>query len=278
VLRTKRLIFLRHGESQWNEVFNKGFGPSFFLRLAKAFVREIRLLSTRDSVFFDSPINHEGAEQALKVREFLAHRTETPQPEVSVLRGEVGRTMIVASNLRRCIETTTIAFWDRLERTGESVSILSSLQEISSNVDTIALAGRREIPEVPMIEKTMGRKFLTFDTRYNYGNKPIFGSGVDRLKAFAEWAFTQDVDVIIVGGHSLWCRDFFRTFLPYNRDHISKNAKIKNCGLVALTLQHGRTSSGNDQYRIDPDSILNVFGGFEKPSKKPWSPPKPKTL
>ena len=35
-LDSRRIIFVRHGESQWNEVFNKGFGPSFPVRLASA--------------------------------------------------------------------------------------------------------------------------------------------------------------------------------------------------------------------------------------------------
>lgn len=35
---TRRIVFVRHGESQWNEVFNKGFGPSFIVRLVKAII------------------------------------------------------------------------------------------------------------------------------------------------------------------------------------------------------------------------------------------------
>ena len=31
-----RIIFIRHGESMWNLVFNRGFGPSFLVRLVKA--------------------------------------------------------------------------------------------------------------------------------------------------------------------------------------------------------------------------------------------------
>ena len=46
---TKRLIFIRHGESDWNNVFNKGFGPSFPVRLFKAWYKELILYPTNDS-------------------------------------------------------------------------------------------------------------------------------------------------------------------------------------------------------------------------------------
>ena len=85
---SKRIIFIRHGESDWNDVFNKGFGPSFIFRLVGAIWRETLLMITNDSgkikiniiaiilsttfdcyiypiVFFDSPLNLEGIEQVL---------------------------------------------------------------------------------------------------------------------------------------------------------------------------------------------------------------------
>lgn len=99
-IQTKQVIFIRHGESDWNEVylhtctsvstnysrdysneqmererenqyyhqcfffvliisykvFNRGFGPSFLVRLFNAIVREIQYLVTQDSLFFDSPL------------------------------------------------------------------------------------------------------------------------------------------------------------------------------------------------------------------------------
>ena len=35
----------------------------FLVRLVKAFVREVMMLSTRDSVFFDSPLSNTGIQQ-----------------------------------------------------------------------------------------------------------------------------------------------------------------------------------------------------------------------
>jgi len=38
---TRRIIFIRHGESCWNEVFNRGFGPSMLVRLTKSIIGEL---------------------------------------------------------------------------------------------------------------------------------------------------------------------------------------------------------------------------------------------
>ncbi|CAM9428122.1 unnamed protein product, partial [Choristocarpus tenellus] len=61
--RGKRIIFIRHGESEWNEVFNRGYGPGFLIRLIKAIIKELMMLTTRDSVFFDSPLSDTGIRQ-----------------------------------------------------------------------------------------------------------------------------------------------------------------------------------------------------------------------
>lgn len=48
----KRIIFIRHGESEWNDVFNKGFGLmglTFVMRLIYAIYRELLMLGTLDS-------------------------------------------------------------------------------------------------------------------------------------------------------------------------------------------------------------------------------------
>ena len=50
-----RIIFIRHGESMWNLVFNRGFGPSFLVRLVKAVLYELYLIPFDDSCFLDSP-------------------------------------------------------------------------------------------------------------------------------------------------------------------------------------------------------------------------------
>jgi hypothetical protein len=61
---------------------------------------------------------------------------------------EDGPTSVVtSSNLRRATQTAVVALWDRLQpdpstgRFHEEIKILSSLQEVSRNVDTLSLAG-----------------------------------------------------------------------------------------------------------------------------------------
>ena len=57
-----RVIFIRHGESMWNLVFNRGFGPSFLVRLVKAVLYELYLIPFDDSCFLDSPLSDLGLE------------------------------------------------------------------------------------------------------------------------------------------------------------------------------------------------------------------------
>jgi len=121
----------------------------------------------------------------------------------------------------------------------------------------------------------MKQPFSNYDVSENFGDKPLNGVGQERIRTFAQWIFTRPERVVIVGGHSLWFRDFFRNFLPHTSDHDSKNAKIKNCGVISFTLARG-THDGKLQYRIDPSSIQVIYGGFEKPSKQKWKPPQKK--
>lgn len=70
-VKRKKVIFVRHGESEWNMVFNKGFGPMFIVRLLGAVVREILLIPTRDSVFIDSSLSKEGLGQVQELKDFV---------------------------------------------------------------------------------------------------------------------------------------------------------------------------------------------------------------
>jgi hypothetical protein len=60
-IKTKTIVFIRHGESDWNDIFNKGINISFIGRLINAFIIETLLLfHPTDSKFLDSPLNQEG--------------------------------------------------------------------------------------------------------------------------------------------------------------------------------------------------------------------------
>ena len=84
-----------------------------------------------------------------------------------------------------------------------------------------------------------------------------------RLMHFAQWALERPEQTIVVGGHSLWFKNFFQLYLPKDVDHPAKKRKIVNCGAVAFDLQLRRGAGGAPAYRIDPDSIRVVYGGFQ---------------
>lgn len=247
----KRIIFVRHGESTWNEVFNRGFGPMFPIRLVKGLVREAAMLISRSSFFVDSPLSKLGYDQAKALRAYLASDQvrglqpgEAGAADAAALLGASGTSIVVASNLRRAVATTAIAFWDRLARTGEKVYVLSCLQEVARNVDAYALAGVRENVPLHGIEahiadyqaagfrKGESGSVVGLNCHFNAGNKPITRSGMSSMMEFAAWATSQDADTIIAGGHSLWFKEFFKAFLPKSSTHKSKKKKIVNCGVV----------------------------------------------
>ena len=83
------------------------------------------------------------------------------------------------------------------------------------------------------------------------------------MHAFCEWASKRKENTIIIGGHSLWFRSFFRTFLPSSsKEHVAYRKKMVNCGVVSFTLHFG-SKDGKKIHRIDPDSICSITGGFE---------------
>lgn len=277
-IEKRRIIFIRHGESEWNLVFNKGFGPSFFVRLFKAVMGELFKFPSGDSLFYDTPLSPLGLCQAKHVSEFLQkeHPNGTLEyKDICALKKEANsghQSVIVTSNLRRAAGTVAIGLWDRVQRTKEQIYVLSSLQEISKNVDCICITPPGQPPYLPRIEKELGPAFsyAHFNARNHRGNKPIFGSnGLKRMRAFTDWCFNQ-VDqstTIIAGGHSLYFRSFFQTFLPFQSNHISKKYKMHNGGVVGFTICRGIVNN-EVIYCIEPDSISNIFLGWNDKKKK----------
>lgn len=270
---TKKIVFMRHGESDWNDIFNKGIGPSMVYRLFCGLFREMMLMITMDSVFLDSPLNKDGFKQAKDMNEFfekdpLPTTSESGKEIFNAISGKNSSmtSVITTSNLRRAIATTTVGLWSRIQRTKEQIMILSSLQEISRNVDTKALAPRNGVPDLHRIAEYLDGEFspeVLYDTSANLGNKNSYFNGVKRLNAFNEWVFKRDEDLIIVGGHSLWFKYFFQMYVPHKIEHECKSKKIVNSGLVSFELE--RWEDNEDKvlgYRVDPTSIQTIYGGF----------------
>ena len=189
---------------------------------------------------------------------------------LSILRGEPGSpsSKIICSNLRRAISTLAAGFRERLaRRPSDSIIIVPSLQEISRNPDALAITPPQTLVTPSWIEKES--KIADFkqiyakqcDVKLHYGNKPVNSNGYIRMQQFNDFVFKQDEDVIIAGGHSIWFRSYFKTFLPYSNDHVAKTRKIVNGGTVSFTLMKTETNDG-PVFMVDPKSILVVYGGF----------------
>jgi len=272
---TKRIIFIRHGESVWNEMFNKGFMPhSFLFRLVRGVVRELMMIPTRNSVFYDSPLSAEGIEQAEDLASFLSKdhnaNDKVIGDHVKMLRGDSSGSIIVSSNLRRAAATVFIALHERLKQTGEKIYLLSTLQEMSRNVDTVAVSPPHQLAPLPVLEERYGKLAYEaqFDVTKQGGNKaPTRRAYKDFLK-FNEWMFKRTEGTVIAGGHSLWFKQYYKSFLPPASDHDAKTYKMVNAGAIAFTLTKAITSKGLVVYRIEPESMTTVYGGYKMKKKK----------
>jgi len=270
------LVFIRHGESTWNQTFNRSKIPVFFIpRLIECALLELQLIFTgkQDSWFIDSPLNTEGMDQANKVREYLAkNRDDAVHGEtIKMMLGESDEpSVMVTSNLRRAISTGVISVWDRLRSSGEKILVHSALQEISKNPDTLAISPPGSVPVPSWIDckyepVDMSKGYKSYlDAEFNTGSKALASTGQQRMQAFNEWAFSEaSKENFICFGHSLWFRSFFREYLADSSKHVSKNKKMKNCAVVKLTLRRIMTN-GQAMYSIDESSISSVYLGFEK--------------
>merc|ERR1711862_587591 len=285
-IEKKTIIFVRHGESTWNETFNKGphrsvavFVIGFVPNLIKALLYEGYLLLTgeMDSWFYDSPLSPYGIDQIEKLRSFLSkEKGQSPAEEemLTILRGydNNNKSLLVSSSLRRALSTVAIAFERRLESNPkEKIHVIPPLQEISRNPDTLSITPAYEQVTPSWIDRKATDKCNFTDIFQNrtdmsqhYGNKPLNTNGHKRMSAFCEYAFNveQQYTHVICGGHSIWFRSFFKTFLPLAMDHASKKKKIVNGGCVSFTLLKVTTNTNECKYMIDPKSILVVYGGF----------------
>lgn len=262
----KRIVFVRHGESCWNECFNRTWDLSFPWRLASAFWKEVTLLLCLDSVFVDSPLSQEGIAQARKLDRFLE------SDEGEELRRLCESAVFTCSTLRRAASTALVGF-NRFLGNSRPVWVLSCLQEISRNVDTLALAAPYSVPWLSGQGADHGRNatpVASLQAAFNAGNKGLASHGAHRLEAFCDWVFSPCGPAamqpnIIVSGHSLWFKTFFQAYMPHTSYHACKHDKIMNCGVIAFDLELIQYAAGGPvEYRIVPESVSTLYGGFEK--------------
>lgn len=277
----KTIIFLRHGESTWNDTFNKGdrhlskFLINFIPGLFKSFGTEWYFMVSGkcdESWFFDSPLSEKGISQAESVQKFLRDtKPEFSTPKearlIRLMKGEGdGKCQLVSSNLRRAISTLAIAVQDRLDKRvkDDDILILSELQEASVNPDALSIHPAKS----PLVTSWMDSERVKeiyatqCDTSKNKGNKALDSNGLKRLESFVSTVF-EDIDApsILATGHSYWFRAFFQTYLPHSFDHVSKKKKLINGGVAGFTLMRKKTDQGY-KYMIDSSSIVTLYGGF----------------
>mmetsp|Transcript_11043 Transcript_11043/g.23400 ORF Transcript_11043/g.23400 Transcript_11043/m.23400 type:complete len:368 (+) Transcript_11043:152-1255(+) len=285
VVERKTIYFVRHGESTWNDTFNKGshrsqavFVIGFIPGLIKAILFELYLILTgqMDSWFYDSPTSNLGLSQVeLLSRFFLSadlDDSDTIAQHVAVLmaKPDAPPSKLVSSSLRRAVTTVAGGFKNRLARSQETILILPSLQEISKNPDTLSITPACTPIQASWIDKASNicdfQSTFTnqVDMSLHKGNKPVGTNGLKRMREFCNTVFSSSIKEqnVVVGGHSIWFRSFFRTFLPHKVDHVGKTKKVVNCGIIAFTLIKVVRKSGQPTYMIDPESVDVVYGGF----------------
>eukprot|EP01083_Nonionella_stella_P016726 46713_1 len=302
-IQSKTLILIRHGESVWNEIFNrKILTLSFPLRLLQILLKEMILFLSLDSYLFDSPLSTHGTQQCNHLRAFLKQHSQTQTHEqininlsehchinstqlqcIEMLNANQRRSksIVVCSPLRRCIETASLALYDRLQTNKkEKIYLLSTLQELTRNIDGLSLSvNNRELPPISkhiqsnqsnphMMNEVQWQQWFDdkLDISMKDGVKCKYKRGDERIHGFIEWMFSgrnSEYETVIVCGHSIWIKTFFNAFLPRNVSHDAKQYKMHNAGVVTLAFTQYVLKNGTTKYNIDPHSIHSIFKGFE---------------
>ncbi|RNF11454.1 hypothetical protein TraAM80_00900 [Trypanosoma rangeli] len=271
-VRIIRVVFIRHGQSVWNSLFNS-FGTTWPIRVVKAIVFEAIYLFMNpfDSVIIDSPLSSKGNLEAEELARFI----RTANGKISF---DANTSLVVCSNLRRAMETALVAMKPRISSTRERILVDSSLQECSRNIDAQTLSTERgKLVPFKMAKMVSPDEMGTyFDAHLNAGNKTAAVNVYGRIDEFVRHLFggsqadsylpatssapgNAGLKEVIVVGHSVFFRCFFRRFLPPSSRHISKTSKLRNCGVVAFELL--RNESTNEVY-IDESTITVLHKGF----------------
>mmetsp|Transcript_33466 Transcript_33466/g.81033 ORF Transcript_33466/g.81033 Transcript_33466/m.81033 type:complete len:365 (-) Transcript_33466:1735-2829(-) len=279
-IEKKTIIFLRHGESTWNDTFNKGDRKlgTFLIGFIPGLIRSLGtewyfLLAGKsdESWFYDSPLSKKGISQAEGVAKFLKDtKTEFSTPKeaklIKLMKGESDeKVQLCSSNLRRAISTVAIALQDLLDKNRDKkITILTELQEASVNPDAQSIHPPKSALVTSWIDSDRVKEIYSTqcDTSLNMGNKSIKSNGLIRMEAFCDMAFDKmDAPNVFATGHSYWFRAFFQTYLPRDFEHISKKKKLVNGGVAGFTLLRKKTDSGY-KYMIDKNSVVTLYGGF----------------
>ncbi|CCW68971.1 unnamed protein product [Phytomonas sp. Hart1] len=265
-----RIVFIRHGQSVWNSVYNEKNRDLPF-NIVRTLLLEIRYFFTQPlaSGLIDSPLSAEGIQQSKELANFM-------QGAEGRISFDTSTSVILCSNLRRTMQTALIGLDPRLKLSGEKIVVNSALQEGSRFIDTHSFSsesGKMAPMTFPGFEDP-AKVLNMFDARLNKGNKSIETDLNGRSDIFLSHTFggtivpaisgengAKNLNEIIVVGHSIFFRNFFKRFLPRNSSHIAKKYKMENCAVVAFDLIRN-VSTG--EVVIDENSIKPLYKGFIK--------------
>jgi hypothetical protein len=266
----RRVYFIRHAESQWNAMFNRGISWKMLWIIIKSLYDEFLMLPTGDSVFMDSPLSQRGIAQALQLRQWIESAVDD---EHANLYRNLNKPFIIASsNLRRAISTASIGLSKRLigKAAHEVLLVNSALQESTRNIDGISLlpeqSGQLQVsllekssPEISDVSSFLDKTGV--DGQWNDGNRPLIqGNVYQRFTAFNNWVLneTSHESSLVVCGHSLWLKEYMKCFLPKNSKILAKSKKISNCGILAFDLVEFK-----GKCFVDPSSVQLIRGSYE---------------
>ena len=286
--RQKTILFIRHAESEWNAVFNRGVDISMLYRGAQFLYHEGSLMFHKNSIIVDAPLSSRGILQAQALGQFLhdTYITASHVHHANVLelvqdrnhRKKQKKSLLVSSNLRRARATLEHALRACASiHVPQEVHVLSCLQEIGSNFDTLALddfesysswtssSGWRKKEETEEVLPNRVKELqCNYTSIWNRGNKSLRENGQDRIQTFARWCFEQEESDMIVCGHSLWILRFFQLYLPKWSSHVAKTKKFQNCAAIRCTFLEHRDDDGRGvTYQVDPVSIEPIYLGFK---------------
>ena len=281
----KNVYFTRHAESEWNA---KKATYSFVKWGIQNFKWKRGEDATTYQSFKDAKLTPRGVAQVQSLANAIAAESEcnraslpkgslTPTMQCSdlaVLRGDsFENTFVVASNLDRAIKTAQIAYDGIISKPGQTLGIMSFLQEISSGIDaqTDSLLCIVKPSVIPAADDT--KYDLTGSVGdLNRGAAGAFGkSKEDRFKWFCQWAFNLPAKIqnIAIAGHSSWLQMFLIAKNPLGTSPLEKalfKDKLGNSSVINFTIQYDWV---NKSCHVKHGSVSLVYGYVGKnPDKK----------
>lgn len=251
VRRGIHITFVRHGHSYWNLVANRTGRGGWRSGVADAAMLAGRVCTRLvlpaddvDTVLYDARLTPSGHDDAAALNTAVVSRPPVESQFAAVRARAAGApVLLVASNLRRAIETAWLGFSGTVLEANASQPLLvdASLQESCCKLDALSLQeapGRLDERVVLLRDGTTVRSLGpdAFDARFNTGDKRHAArSDVwSRMDTFVQNVFEHYQDVVdqrrgaaaaaaaaasvgpmhvVVVGHSAWFRRFFLRYL-----------------------------------------------------------------